>query len=154
MLTITLIWSRVVIVHVLLTDVHIDSIWFVYFINAFILTIQNSLNPYVTSSFQAHSLSAVPTAIGDVMAAATYLPMAKMMDVWGRAEGVLVMELCLVIGLVLMASCNTFEAYCAANVSLKLLPPALYVLILTPKLLGLLLHRTLWSRIRNRCCDG
>lgn len=47
--------------------------------------------------------------------------MAKMMDVWGRAEGVLVMELFLVIGLVLMASCNTFEAYCAANVSLRLL---------------------------------
>lgn len=104
-----------------LTDVQINSIWFVYFINAFILTIQNSLNPYVTSSFQAHSLSAVPTAIGDVMAAATYLPMAKMMDVWGRAEGILVMELFLVIGLVLMVSCNSFAAYCAANVSMRLL---------------------------------
>ncbi|KAJ5929610.1 Major facilitator superfamily domain general substrate transporter [Penicillium verhagenii] len=106
---VTITWSKGMLIGVFI------NIWFLYFVNAFILTIQNSLNPYVTSSFQAHSLSAVPTAVGDVLAAATYLPMAKMMDVWGRAEGVLVMELFLVIGLVLMASCNSFEAYCAAN---------------------------------------
>ena len=85
--------------------------------NAFISTTNTSLNPYVTSQFGAHSLSAVPTALGDACAAALYLPMAKMMDVWGRAEGFLLMEIFLTIGLVLMASCNTFEAYCAANVS-------------------------------------
>lgn len=73
----------------------------------------------MTSSFKAHSLSAVPTALGDVFAAATYLPVAKMMDVWGRAEGFLLMVICLTIGLVLMATCNTFEIYCAANVSSK-----------------------------------
>jgi uncharacterized membrane protein YczE len=75
------------------------------------------LNPYVTSSFKAHSLTAVPTAIGDAFAASTYLPMAKMMDVWGRAEGFLLTIICLTIGLVLMAVCNSFEIYCAANVS-------------------------------------
>lgn len=42
-----------------------------------------------------------------------------MMDVWGRAEGFLLMVICLTIGLVLMASCNSFEIYCAANVSSK-----------------------------------
>lgn len=73
----------------------------------------------MTSSFKAHSLSAVPTALGDVFAAATYLPVAKMMDVWGRAEGFLLMVICLTIGLVLMACCNSFEIYCAANVSFK-----------------------------------
>ena len=95
------------------------SIWFLYFVNAFQLSVSSSLNPYVTSSFQAHSLSALPTAIGDAFAAATYLPMAKLMDVWGRAEGFLFMVLCLTLGLVLMAACNSFEAYCAANVSRK-----------------------------------
>ncbi|KAJ5708177.1 hypothetical protein N7488_007978 [Penicillium malachiteum] len=95
--------------------VAITCIWFLYFVDAIISTTNSSLNPYVTSQFQAHSLSAVPTALRDAFAAALYLPMAKMMDVWGRAEGVLLMEICLTIGLVIMASCNTFEAYCAAN---------------------------------------
>lgn len=73
----------------------------------------------MTSSFTAHSLSGVPTALGDVFAAATYLPVAKMMDVWGRAEGFLLMVICLTIGLVLMATCDSFGIYCAANVSSK-----------------------------------
>lgn len=47
--------------------------------------------------------------------------MAKMMDVWGRAEGFLLMIVFLTIGLVLMAVCDSFEIYCAANVRLKLL---------------------------------
>lgn len=42
-----------------------------------------------------------------------------MMDVWGRAEGFLLMVVCLTIGLVLMAICDSFEIYCAANVSSK-----------------------------------
>ncbi|KAJ6015644.1 Major facilitator superfamily domain general substrate transporter [Penicillium herquei] len=103
-------WSKGALIAVFI------NIWFLYFVNAFISTTNSSLNPYVTSQFQAHSLSAVPTALGDAFAAALYLPMAKMMDVWGRAEGFLLMEICLTIGLVIMASCNTFEAYCAANV--------------------------------------
>lgn len=31
------------------------------------------------------------------------------------------MVLCLTVGLVIMAACNTFEAYCAANVRRQLL---------------------------------
>jgi MFS family permease len=88
-----------------------------YFANAFQSTVTATLNPYVTSSFQKHSLSAVPTALGDAFAAATYLPVAKMMDVWGRAEGFLLMVICATIGLTLMATCHSFEIYCAANVS-------------------------------------
>ncbi|KAJ5426691.1 hypothetical protein N7465_001761 [Penicillium sp. CMV-2018d] len=107
---VTMTWTRGTLIAVFI------NIWFLYFANAFQSTVIVTLNPYVTSSFKAHSLSAVPTALGDVFAAATYLPVAKMMDVWGRAEGFLLMVICLTIGLVLMASCNSFEIYCAANV--------------------------------------
>ncbi|KAL4920380.1 major facilitator superfamily domain-containing protein [Aspergillus aurantiobrunneus] len=107
---VTLTWSKGTLVALFI------NIWFLYFVSAFQLSVSNSLNPFVTSSFQAHSLSAVPTALGDAFTAATYLPMAKLMDVWGRAEGFLFMVLFLTVGLVLMAACNTFEAYCAANV--------------------------------------
>ncbi|KAL2838040.1 major facilitator superfamily domain-containing protein [Aspergillus pseudoustus] len=107
---VTLTWSKNTLIAVFI------NIWFLYFVNAFQLSVSSSLNPYVTSSFMAHSLSALPTALGDAFAAATYLPMAKLMDVWGRAEGFLFMVLFLTLGLVLMASCNSFAAYCAANV--------------------------------------
>ncbi|KAJ5373511.1 Major facilitator superfamily domain general substrate transporter [Penicillium concentricum] len=107
---VTMAWTRGTLIAVFI------NIWFLYFVNAFQSTVTVTLNPYVTSSFKAHSLSAVPTALGDVFAAATYLPVAKIMDVWGRAEGFLLMVICTTIGLVLMATCNSFQIYCAANV--------------------------------------
>lgn len=45
-----------------------------------------------------------------------------MMDVWGRAEGFLLMVICATIGLTLMATCHSFEIYCAANVSTMMSP--------------------------------
>lgn len=129
---VTLTWSKGTLIAMFIKYVGIHlgnvasrlicfSIWFLYFVSAFQLSVSSSLNPFVTSSFKAHSLSAVPTALGDAFAAATYLPMAKLMDVWGRAEGFLFMVLCLTVGLVIMAACNSFEAYCAANVRRQLL---------------------------------
>lgn len=74
----------------------------------------------MASSFQQHSLSGLPTAVADAFSAAVFLPVAKMMDTWGRAEGFLLMSICATIGLVLMASCDSFAIYCAANVRYKL----------------------------------
>lgn len=55
-------------------------------------------------------------AVADAFSAAVFLPVAKMMDTWGRAEGFLLMSICATIGLVLMASCDSFGIYCAATV--------------------------------------
>ncbi len=38
------------------------------------------------------------------------------MDTWGRAEGFLVMTIFATLGLILMASCDSFPIYCAAVV--------------------------------------
>jgi MFS family permease len=77
-----------------------------------------SLSPYVSSSFTAHSLSGVPTALADAFSAAIYIPVGKMMDTWGRAEGFLVMTCFATLGLVLLAACDSFAIYCTAYVSL------------------------------------
>lgn len=90
--------------------------WFLYFTYAWISSIDGSLSTYVASSFQQHSLSGLPTAIADAFSAAVFLPVAKMVDTWGRAEGFLVMSICATVGLILMACCNSFPVYCAANV--------------------------------------
>lgn len=95
----------------------LDSIWFLYFVYAWVSSVNTSLSSYVASSFQQHSLSGLPTAVADAFSAAVFLPVAKMMDTWGRAEGFFLMSACATIGLILMASCDSFAIYCAANVS-------------------------------------
>ncbi|OGE56486.1 hypothetical protein PENARI_c003G04411 [Penicillium arizonense] len=103
-------WSKPALIAVLI------NIWFLYFVYAFISSVNGSLSTYVASSFQQHSLSGLPTAMADAFSAAVFLPVAKMMDTWGRAEGFLLMAICATIGLVLMAACDSFSIYCAANV--------------------------------------
>lgn len=54
------------------------------------------------------------------MSAATFIPLAKVMDVWGRAEGFLIMTVFATLGLVLMAACQNLPMFCAAYVRLSL----------------------------------
>ncbi|KAG0161730.1 hypothetical protein PDIDSM_1161 [Penicillium digitatum] len=107
---ITMTWSKRTLILVFL------NIWFLYFVNAFQSSVFSSLSPYVSSSFQAHSLSGVPTALADAFSAAVYIPVGKMMDTWGRAEGFLLMTCFATLGLILLASCNSFAIYCTAYV--------------------------------------
>lgn len=51
------------------------------------------------------------------MSAAVYIPVAKVLDVWGRAEGFLIMTVFATLGLVLMAASNSLASFCAAYVS-------------------------------------
>lgn len=50
------------------------------------------------------------------MAGAVYIPMAKLMDVWGRAEGFLLMVAFSELGLILTANSTNLYTYCAAQV--------------------------------------
>lgn len=54
--------------------------------------------------------------VSSAMTAAVYIPMAKLLDVWGRAEGFLLMVGSATLGIVLMATSNNLETYCAAQV--------------------------------------
>lgn len=93
------------------------SIWMIFFTNGMKLSILASLTPYVTSSFQSHSLLTVIGIVADAMAAATYIPMAKLLDVWGRAEGFALTVAFSTLGLVLMAVSQNLATFCAAQVS-------------------------------------
>ena len=108
----------------------LNSIWFLYFVNAFQSSVFSSLSPYISSSFTAHSLSGVPTAMADAFSAAVYIPVGKIMDTWGRAEGFLVMTCFATLGLILLAACDSFAIYCTAYVSLTpTIVPVRYVWI-------------------------
>jgi hypothetical protein len=77
------------------------------------------LLPYVTSDWQSHSLLTVIGIVSDAMTAAVYIPMAKLLDVWGRAEGFLLMACFSTLGLILMAVSHNLATFCAAQVSLN-----------------------------------
>lgn len=75
-----------------------------------------SLSPYATSTFLGQSLLTVINIVASVMGGAVYIPMAKSLDLWGRAEGFLLMTLFCVIGLILLASAHDLPTYCAGQV--------------------------------------
>ncbi|QGA21167.1 hypothetical protein EYB26_008877 [Talaromyces marneffei] len=107
---VTLSWSKASLIAVFI------NIWFLYFVNAFQSSILYSLIPFVTSDFESHSLLNVIYIVGNAMSAAVFIPLAKVLDVWGRAQGYMFMTVCCTLGLVLMASCHNLSMFCAAYV--------------------------------------
>ncbi|KAJ5139984.1 hypothetical protein N7448_003392 [Penicillium atrosanguineum] len=103
-------WSKGALIAVFI------NIWFLYFVYAFVSSVNGSLYSYVASSFQQHSLSSLPTQLSDAFSAACFIPVAKVLDTWGRPQGFALMSCCATIGIILMASCNSFAVYCAGNI--------------------------------------
>lgn len=74
------------------------------------------MTPYVTSSFKEHSLTAVTSVLSSIIGGLSKLPLAKILDVWGRPQGFAIMVAFLTIGLIMMAGCNNVKTYAAAQV--------------------------------------
>ncbi|AEO55705.1 general substrate transporter [Thermothelomyces thermophilus ATCC 42464] len=110
---VTMSWSKAALIGVFL------NIWLLYFVNAFQSAILNSLTPYVTSDFESHSLLNVIDIVAGSMTAAVFIPLSKILDIWGRAEGFVIMVVFATLGLVLMAACDGLAMFCAANVFYK-----------------------------------
>lgn len=83
---------------------------------AFTSGMTSTLTPYVTSAFEAHSLTATTTIISGLIGGLVKLPYAKLIDVWGRPQGFALMVGCITMGLIMMAGCNDVKTYCAAQV--------------------------------------
>ncbi len=88
-----------------------------YLVNAFQSSILYNLVPFATSAFETHSLLTVIYIVSNSMTAACYIPLAKMLDLWGRAEGFLLMVAFATLGLIMMAACNSLTTFCAAQVN-------------------------------------
>lgn len=91
--------------------------WLLYFINGFNQSLDGSLSAYVTSDFESHSLVPLISVISSVMSAATYMPLAKVLNLWDRSVGFAAMAILATLGLILTAVCDNVATYCAARVS-------------------------------------
>lgn len=92
------------------------SIWIIFLTNGLRISILASLSPYVTSDFQSHSLLTVIRIVSSAITSACYIPIAKLVDVWGRAEGFLLMVGFATLGTILMAASKNLATFCAAQV--------------------------------------
>lgn len=76
----------------------------------------STLGPYVTSSFWMHSLTATTSIMSSLIGGIFKLPLAKILDIWGRPQGFAIMVGVMVLGLVMMAACDGVKTYAAAQV--------------------------------------
>ncbi|CZT03537.1 probable siderophore iron transporter mirB [Rhynchosporium agropyri] len=107
---VTLTWTKPYLIAVFF------NMWMLYFVNAMQSSILYNLVPFATSEFEAHSLLTVIYIVSNSMTAAIYIPLAKMLDVWGRAEGFLLMIAFATLGMILMASSNGLAQFCVAQI--------------------------------------
>ena len=63
-----------------------------------------------------HSLTAATYIFASIIAGLSKLPLAKILDMWGRPQGMTIMLVFWVIGICMMAACNNVETYAAAQV--------------------------------------
>lgn len=90
--------------------------WLLYFSNAFEGQLENNLNPYVSSAFEDHSLMPVINVVSSTLSGVTYMPVAKILNLWDRTVGFMSMVSIATLGMILMTSCNSFPLYAAAQV--------------------------------------
>ncbi|KAL1794328.1 hypothetical protein ACET3X_007749 [Alternaria dauci] len=91
-------------------------IWWIYFVTALQEVVVRAMNPYVTSAFRKHSLTAATGIMSSIIGGLSKIPLAKLLDMWGRPQGLL-LSLCVwMVGYIMMASCQNVETYAAAQV--------------------------------------
>lgn len=76
----------------------------------------SNLLPYVVSDFSAHSLIPAISITSSILSGVMKLPIAKLIDTWGRSQGFAVTTALATLGLVLMALCRGVKTYAAAQI--------------------------------------
>ncbi|KAI1113201.1 MFS general substrate transporter [Nemania sp. NC0429] len=72
--------------------------------------------PYVVSEFSSHSLIPTIAILSNILSGVLKLPVAKIIDSWGRPQGFASTTLLAALGLLLMSACRDVQTYAAAQV--------------------------------------
>lgn len=74
------------------------------------------MNPYVVSAFRLHSLTAAVGIMSSIIGGLSKIPLAKLLDMWGRPQGLLLSLFVWIVGYIMMAACKNVQTYAAAQV--------------------------------------
>ncbi|KAL6806397.1 major facilitator superfamily domain-containing protein [Trichoderma sp. SZMC 28013] len=91
-------------------------IWLTYFVEGILSATTGIMTPYVTSTFAQHSFTPAVGILSNVIGGVTNLTLAKILDVFGRAHGLLFCTIIATSGLVMMSICNSVLGYATAQV--------------------------------------
>lgn len=91
-------------------------VFLIFFTNSFQQEMTGSLSPYVYSKFSNHSLVSRTNVLTSIIGGVSKLPIAMLIDVWGRPKGFAVTTALCTLGLFLMAICGNVETYVAAQI--------------------------------------
>lgn len=83
--------------------------------------ILSNLTPYVTSEFSSHSLIPTIMLVSSILSGVLKLPISKIIDAWGRPQGLAAMILLATVGLILMAACQDVKTYAVAQVCFRIM---------------------------------
>lgn len=84
-------------------DENWNRLYIVSFVDSLMEATQTQLTSYVTSSFSEHGLLSTTNVISTIVGGVAALPIAKIINIWGRVEGFTVMIVLVVIGM--LAEC-------------------------------------------------
>ncbi|KAF4959779.1 hypothetical protein FSARC_10629 [Fusarium sarcochroum] len=105
-----LVWSK--------TTVYITYawIWVCFFMLAFQSSILLNVTFYAYSDFQNAPQIATAQILASIIGGVLKLPIAKVLNLWGRAEGFLVFVCVYIVGMIVIATCNGPDGYAAGYV--------------------------------------
>lgn len=92
------------------------SIWWIYFVTSIQEVVLRAMNPFVVSAFRLHSLTAAVGIMSSIIGGLYKIPLAKLLDTWGRPQGLLLSLFVWIMGYVMMAACKNVQTYAAAQV--------------------------------------
>jgi hypothetical protein len=93
-----------------------SRIWLITFVDALQQGTSVALVPFVTSAFAKHSLTAYTGIMSSIIGGVLKLPLAQILNIFGRPQGFALSVAFLILGLVLMAACNGVQVFAAAQI--------------------------------------
>ena len=106
---ITTAWSKQVLI------VMFVLLYLLSFVDSLQQSVQGNLQNFITSSFGQHGLLAATDIVASIIGGVCTLTIAKVIDIWGRCEGFVVMILLMVVGMITKGVSENVPTYAAGH---------------------------------------
>ncbi|KAL5336047.1 major facilitator superfamily domain-containing protein [Aspergillus crustosus] len=90
-------------------------IWVCFFLLALQSSVSGTVINNAYANFQSAPQIATANILSSIIGGVLKLPIAKILNIWGRSEGFLIFLGVYVIGLIIVAACNNPNSYAAGN---------------------------------------
>lgn len=100
-----------------------------FFMLAFQSAVGNNLLYTAYSDFETAPAVTTANILATIIGGALKLPIAKILNIWGRAEGLLIFLVIYIVGIIILASCGGPDSYAAGYVLYWIGYDALYLIL-------------------------